>query len=51
MEMENLDQLAFPLQARSGAAYSESLGGPDGLSTKHLSQGLALPNYKWIFEI
>lgn len=55
MEMQNLDQLTFPLQPRSGAAYSESLGGPDGLSTnarnKHLSQGLALPNYKWIFEI
>jgi hypothetical protein len=30
MEMQN-----FPLQPRSGAAYSESLGGPDGLSTKH----------------
>jgi hypothetical protein len=49
MEMQNLDQLAFPLQPRSGAAYPE--GGPDGLSTKHLSQRLALPNYKWIFEI
>jgi hypothetical protein len=47
--MQNLEQLAFPLQPRSGAAYTESLGGPDGLSTK--SQGLALPNYKWIFEI
>jgi hypothetical protein len=42
MEMQNLDQLAFALQPRSGAAYSEPLGGPDGLSTKHLSQGLAL---------
>lgn len=40
--MQNLDQLDFPLQPRSGAVYPESLGGHDGLSTKHLSQGLAL---------